>query len=270
MLQFSKEVSTVESVKFAKNIVDNQGDIVVAASIAKFSSDPGLRDFLLFTGQKVLVEGVSSASRGPATFGGAPRYVSHGAGARLYAVDGREYIDWMMAFGALPLGHGHPKIVETGGESAPKKVLHNAIKAVTADIEEMSFNTAISRMMEFVNEATKAARIDREDAETFVLVLAPFAPHITEELWERLGHTTTLAYEPWPKYDESLLTEDTVDIAVQVLGKLRGIVKVPVDASKDQILAAAKSEPNVQRHLEGKNIVKEIYVPGKLVNLVVK
>ncbi|HOD48542.1 MAG TPA: leucine--tRNA ligase [Candidatus Hydrogenedentes bacterium] len=167
-------------------------------------------------------------------------------------------------------GSLNPKIVETGGEVSAKKVLHNAIKAVTADIEEMSFNTAISRMMEFVNEATKAARIDREDAETFVLVLAPFAPHMAEELWERLGHTTTLAYEPWPKYDESLLTEDTVDIAVQVLGKLRGIVKVPVDASKDQILAAAKSEPNVQRHLEGKNIVKEIYVPGKLVNLVVK
>jgi leucyl-tRNA synthetase len=164
----------------------------------------------------------------------------------------------------------HPKIVETGGESAPKKVLHNAIKAVTADIEEMSFNTAISRMMEFVNEATKASTLAREDAEKFVLLLAPFAPHMAEELWERLGHTKTLAYEPWPEYDESLLTEDTLDIAVQVLGKLRGLVQVPVDAPKEQILAAAKAEPNVQRHLEGKTIVKEIYVPGKLVNLVVR
>ncbi|MEA3366429.1 MAG: class I tRNA ligase family protein, partial [Candidatus Hydrogenedentes bacterium] len=149
-------------------------------------------------------------------------------------------------------------------------VLHNAIKAVTKDIEEMSFNTAISRMMEFINEATKASKIDKEDAEKFVLILAPFAPHMAEELWERLGYTDTLAYEPWPEYDESLLTEDTMDIAVQVLGKLRGVVKVPVDASKDYILEAAKAEPNVQRHIEGKNILKEIYVPGKLVNLVVK
>jgi leucyl-tRNA synthetase len=164
----------------------------------------------------------------------------------------------------------NPKIVKEGGEAAPKRVLHQAIKAITADIEQMSFNTAISRMMEFVNEATKAARLDREDAEKFVLVLAPFAPHLAEELWERLGHTESLAYEPWPEYDEQLLTEDSVDIAVQVLGKLRGLVRVPVDATKEQILEAAKAEPNVQRHIEARTIVKEIYVPGKLVNLVVR
>ncbi len=164
----------------------------------------------------------------------------------------------------------NPKIVEEGGETAPKRTLHQAIKAITADIEQMSFNTAISRMMEFVNEATKASRLDREDAEKFVLILAPFAPHLAEELWERLGHTESLAYEPWPKYDEQFLTEDSLDIAVQVLGKLRGLIQVPVDATKEQILEAAKAEPNVQRHIEAKTIVKEIYVPGKLVNLVVR
>jgi leucyl-tRNA synthetase len=125
-------------------------------------------------------------------------------------------------------------------------------------------------MMEFINEATKASKIDKEDAERFVLILAPFAPHMAEELWERLGHAGTLAYEAWPAYDESLLVEDTVEVAVQVLGKLRGVVKVPADASREYVLEAAKAEPNVQRHIEGKNIVKEVYVPGKLVNLVAK
>ncbi len=164
----------------------------------------------------------------------------------------------------------NPKIVDSGGAMAAKRVLHHAIKAVTANIEDMSFNTAISRMMEFVNEATKASAVDKEDAEKFVLILAPFAPHMAEELWERLGHTHTLAYEPWPAHDESMLTEDTVDVAVQVLGKLRGVVKVAVDAPKEAVLEAAKAEPNVRRHIEGKNLVKEIYIPGKLVNLVVK
>ena len=167
-------------------------------------------------------------------------------------------------------GELHPRIVAQGGSEAVLKELHKTTKAVTHDIENLLFNTAIARMMEFVNAALKADTIDREVLESFLLLLAPFAPHIAEELWNRLGHPDTLAYAPWPGYDESLLTEDTLEIPVQVLGKLRGKITVSKDASKEAILAAAKEEPKVKAQLEGKTLVKEIYVPGKMVNLVVK
>ncbi|NLV45337.1 MAG: leucine--tRNA ligase [Candidatus Hydrogenedentes bacterium] len=148
--------------------------------------------------------------------------------------------------------------------------LHRTIKAVTQDIESMSFNTAIARMMEFVNGAMKAEALDKAGMGQFVLLLAPFAPHLAEELWSLLGHAGTLAYEPWPTYDEALLVENTLEIPVQVLGKLRGKITVPADADKDTILQAAKADPKVLPYIEGKTIVKEIYVPGKMVNLVVK
>ncbi len=167
-------------------------------------------------------------------------------------------------------GQPHPRIVESGGDAAMVKELHKTIKAVTHDLDHMLFNTAIARMMEFVNAAMKVQRIDRAVVEPFVLLLSPFAPHIAEEIWEALGHTDTLAYEPWPEHDESFLVENTVDIPVQVMGKLRGKVTVAIDAGKDTILAAAKEDPRVTPHLEGKTIIKEIYVPGKMVNLVAK
>jgi leucyl-tRNA synthetase len=164
----------------------------------------------------------------------------------------------------------HSRVVDTGGDESMVRELHKIIKAITNDIENMSFNTAIARMMEFVNAAMKATAIDRAVMEPFVLLLAPFAPHIAEELWALLGHDNTLAYAPWPGYDEALLVEDTVEIPVQVLGKLRGKIVMPTDADKAAILEAAKADPKVQPHLEGKTIVKEIYVPGKMVNLVIK
>jgi leucyl-tRNA synthetase len=125
-------------------------------------------------------------------------------------------------------------------------------------------------MMEFINAVTKAEAVNFIDMETFLLVLAPFAPHLAEELWERLGHQQTLAYEPWPSYDPALLVESTMMIPVQVNGKLRDTVEVPTDADQATILAAAKASEKVQRQIEGKTLVKEIYVPGKMVNLVVK
>ena len=164
----------------------------------------------------------------------------------------------------------HSRIVDTGGDESMVRELHKIIKAITNDIENMSFNTAIARMMEFVNAAMKVPAIDRTVMEPFVLLLAPFAPHIAEELWALLGNENTLAYAPWPGYDESLLVEDTVEIPVQVLGKLRGKIVMSADADKAAILEAAKADPKVQPHLEGKTIVKEIYVPGKMVNLVIK
>ncbi|MBI1318803.1 MAG: leucine--tRNA ligase [Candidatus Hydrogenedens sp.] len=164
----------------------------------------------------------------------------------------------------------HPRIVAESGSAEVTKQLHKTIKAVGHDIEHLLFNTAISRMMEFVNAALKAESVDRAAAEQFVLVLAPFAPHLAEELWQRLGHADTLAYEPWPAYDESLLVESTIELPVQVNGKLRAKVAVPADAGKDDILAAAKADEGVAKYLEGVTLVKEIYVPGKMVNLVVK
>ncbi len=162
------------------------------------------------------------------------------------------------------------RIVAKGGDEAMVKMLHKTIKAVTHDVEGLLFNTAISRMMEFVNAAMKVDRLDRAVMESFVLLLAPFAPHLAEEVWQRLGHEDTLAYAPWPEYDASLLAEDTVEIPVQVNGKLRGKITVAMDAAKEDILAAARADGRVKNNMEGKRVVKEIYVPGKMVNLVVK
>jgi leucyl-tRNA synthetase len=167
-------------------------------------------------------------------------------------------------------GSLNPKIVERGGDPSIEKVLHKTIKAVSADIEQLQFNTAIARLMEFVNAAMKAEHVNRVWLEQFVLVLSPFAPHLAEEIWERLGHMKTLAYEPWPRHDEALLVEDTIEVPVQVNGKLRSVVTVPADAEKAAVIAAAKADPKVHASIEGKDIVKEIYVPGKLVNFVVR
>ena len=164
----------------------------------------------------------------------------------------------------------HSRIVVTGGDENMARELHKTIKAVTNDIENMSFNTAIARMMEFVNTATKATALDKTAMEQFVLLLAPFAPHMAEELWARLGNADSQAYAPWPEYDDTLLVEDAIEIPVQVLGKLRGKISVPPDADKTMILEAAKADAKIKAHIEGKTIVKEIYVPGKMVNLVVK
>ena len=149
------------------------------------------------------------------------------------------------------------------------RVLHAAIRKVTDDVEGLRFNTAISALMEFVNAATKWEHVPRSTAEPFVLLLAPFAPHLAEELWRALGHAETLAYAAWPEADGRFLVEDTVSIAVQVNGKLRGTVEVAADADKDAVLAAARTEPNVARYLDGATVRKEIVVPGRLVNLVV-
>ena len=156
-----------------------------------------------------------------------------------------------------------------GGEEV-EKALHRLIKKVGEDIEAMKFNTAIAAMMEFVNLAYKAGSLSGDQAERFVLVLSPFAPHVAEELWERLGHDSSLAYEPWPGYDESKIAEETVELAVQVNGKVRGRVTVPAEADETEVLDAALAEASVAAAVEGKTIVKKIVVPGRLVNVVVK
>ena len=148
------------------------------------------------------------------------------------------------------------------------RALHETIKAVTEDIEEMDFNTAIAAMMEFVNTANKWDGMPRAVAEQLVLLLSPFAPHITEELWARLGHDESLAYEDWPAYEEALLQREVVEMAVQVNGTVRATIEVSAEADEDDILATAKEQENVARHLDGKTIQREICVPGQIVNFV--
>jgi leucyl-tRNA synthetase len=123
--------------------------------------------------------------------------------------------------------------------------------------------------MVFVNVATPATAIPRPWFESFVKILAPFAPHLAEEIWQRLGHTTSITAEPWPAFDEAKLAREVIHIGVQVSGKLRAQIEVPADATEQTILAAAKSAEAVQPFLAGKPIKREIYIKGRLVNLVV-
>ena len=169
---------------------------------------------------------------------------------------------------------------ETGGPSRKlvdgpvangdlERALHAAIKKVTQSIDDLRFNTSIAAMMEFANEATRATAVPRAWFEAFVKVLAVFAPHVGEELWERLGHRGGITFAPWPTWDEARLARNVITIAVQVQGKLRGEIAVPADAPEAAILAAAKAEPKVVEFLAGRPIKREIYVKGRLVNLVV-
>ena len=156
---------------------------------------------------------------------------------------------------------------------AEAKTLNQMVKKVGEDLEAMAFNTAISAMMVFINEAeeqAKAGDLPQEYLEKFVLCLAPFAPHLGEELWSVLGHPDSLAYEPWPKFDPAALVEDEIEIPVQVLGKLRGRITVPTAATPAEMEAAAKANPEVAKFLEGKTIVKVIAVPKRMVNFVIR
>jgi leucyl-tRNA synthetase len=149
------------------------------------------------------------------------------------------------------------------------RALHSAIKKVSEAVESLRFNTAISEMMIFVNEAQRHGTVRTDQLDAFVRILAPFAPHLGEELWELLGHGESVASAPWPVWDDSKLARDVIIVAVQVNGKLRGQIQVAPDADKDSVLAAAKADPGVAKHLEGVAIRREVYVPGRLVNLVV-
>ena len=166
------------------------------------------------------------------------------------------------------------KIADRAMTKAEAKSLNQMVKKVGDDLEAMAFNTAISAMMVYINEAEdfakKAGDLPKECLEKFVLCLAPFAPHLGEELWSVLGHADTLAYEPWPQFDAAALVEDEIEIPVQVLGKLRGRITVPVAATPAEMEAAAKANADVAKFLEGKTIVKVIAVPKRMVNFVVR
>jgi len=147
--------------------------------------------------------------------------------------------------------------------------LHRTIKKVTKDIEDMHFNTALSALMEFLNLLEEEGGVSKETAKTFALLLAPLAPHLTEELWEMLGQKGFIIEQKWPTFEEALTKSSTLVIAIQVNGKVRGEIEVDAKTAKEDVLSKAKEHPNVQRFLEGQKIKKEIYVTGKLVSLVI-
>ena len=150
------------------------------------------------------------------------------------------------------------------------KVLHETILKVTEAIEDLRFNVAISQMMILINQLQKVESYSKESIKILTQLLAPFAPHLSEELWESLGGKPSIANEPWPQARKELLVSDEITIVFQVNGKLRGEGQFPKDVDKDSVISAAKADAKVQSFLEGKEIMKEIYVPGKLVNLAVK
>ena len=151
-----------------------------------------------------------------------------------------------------------------------EKVYNYTVKKVSNDYENMYFNTAISQMMIFINSATKEDILPKEYAEGFVKLLSPVAPHIAEELWNRLGHNGTITYEAWPTYDESKLVDDTIQIPVQVNGKVRANISIPTDSTEETVKELAYQCDNVKAHIDGKTVVKEIYVKNKIYNIVVK
>lgn len=148
------------------------------------------------------------------------------------------------------------------------KIYHQTVKKVTDDLENMRFNTAISQLMVFVNEAYKAEALPVQYMNGFIQLLAPIAPHIAQELWSKLDNSDDLSYAAWPKYDASQLVEDTAEIVFQVNGKVRGRMTVPLDADREQLIALAEADENVQKSIEGLSVRKIIAIPGKIVNIV--
>jgi leucyl-tRNA synthetase len=159
------------------------------------------------------------------------------------------------------------------------RTVHKTIRKVGSDMECFRFNTAVAALMEAQNEIGQAWHEDRdvlssgqwrELLRTFTLLLAPMAPHVAEEVWQLVGDGESVLAAPWPAWDEALAADQVVTVVVQVNGKLRDRLEVPADAARDDVLASARAVKNTQRFLEGKQVVKEIYVPGKLVNFVVR
>jgi leucyl-tRNA synthetase len=150
------------------------------------------------------------------------------------------------------------------------KVYHQTVKKVTSDFESLGFNTAISQMMIFVNACYKAGKCPRAFAEGFIKMLSCICPHVGEEIWQILGHDNTIAFESWPTYDESKCVEDTVEIAVQINGKVRAQLMVGLDEDQASVKEKVFANETVAKFTEGKTVVKEIYVKGRIYNIVVK
>ena len=158
----------------------------------------------------------------------------------------------------------------SGATSELESSFHKTVKKVSDDIEEMKFNTGIAALMTLINEIYDHGSLTVDELKTFVSLLCPYAPHLCEEIWEKCGGKGLLSLGGWPEFDEAKTVDETVEIAVQICGKLRATITIPRDADKDEAIAAAKTDARVAEQLAGKNIVKEIYVPGRIVNIVAK
>jgi leucyl-tRNA synthetase len=150
------------------------------------------------------------------------------------------------------------------------KALHQTIKKITTDIEELKFNTAIAQMMTFVNEVMQAQGLTKSQLKIFLKILSPFAPHLSDELWERLGEKSFLLNEPWPQFDASLLVDNEVELVVQVAGKKRGSLRVAKDLSQEEITKLALNDAEIGKFLQGQQVVRVVVVPNRIVNIVVK
>ncbi len=162
------------------------------------------------------------------------------------------------------------RVVDAAAPDALERLLHATTRRVSENIEDMRFNTAIAALIELVNEFYKSDTVPRSAAVRFVQLLTPFAPHLGEELWSVLGQSETLTHHPWPTWDDALLVAATVTMGVQISGKMRGTINIAPDASEQTALDAAESDPKIWHWLEGKTLVKVIYVPGKILNLIAK
>lgn len=164
-----------------------------------------------------------------------------------------------------------PEMIHEGTET-PKlnSKLHKTIRKVSSDIEEMKFNTAIAAMMGFLNDVDEAGGLTKDELSLFIRILCPFAPHLAEEIWEKLGNTSLCAMAPWPSHDEAKTVDETIEIAVQVNGKMRAVIEIPTGCDKDTALAAAHADRRLAPMLADVQIIKEIYVPNKIINFVVK
>ncbi|HZF30861.1 MAG TPA: leucine--tRNA ligase [Gammaproteobacteria bacterium] len=174
----------------------------------------------------------------------------------------------LIAGGDDEAGSNAPSVADAEPTREQSRVLHQTIAKVTEDIEALRFNTAISALMEFTNAAYKWPSVPRAAADAFVLLLAPLAPHIAEELWQRLGHSESLAYHAWPAVDPAFLKADVLEIPVQVNGKVRGKIQVPSEAGEAEVLALARADDNVGKHLAGQTEKRALYVRGRIVNFV--
>lgn len=179
----------------------------------------------------------------------------------------RRFLDRVWRLFVTEEGNITDKVVENETPDLDK-VYNQTVKKVTEDFDTLNFNTAISQMMVFINDCYKQDQISKAYAEGFVKMLSPIAPHISEELWQKLGHNDTLSYEEWPTFDESLLVDNEIEIVIQVNGKLKDKIKISKDLTKDEMEAVAMDNEKIKEAIEGKTIRKVIAVPQKLVNIV--
>ena len=160
-------------------------------------------------------------------------------------------------------------IVDNSNESLDR-IYHFTVKKVTIDYENMFFNTAISQMMIFINAVYKSNSFPKLYAESFLKLLNPIAPHIAEELWSYLGHNTSIAYEPWPAYDESKTLEDEIEIPIQINGKVKATISAPINSTQEKVNELVHELSVIKDLLKDKNVIKEIYVKNKIYNIVIK